>query len=25
LDDTNGDFEAAIQGMKQKLREKKMQ
>lgn len=25
LDDTNGDFEAAIQSMKQKLREKKMQ
>ena len=25
LDDTNGNFEAAIQGMKQKLREKKMQ
>lgn len=25
LDDSNGDFEAAIQGMKQKLREKKMQ
>lgn len=25
LEDTNGDFEAAIQGMKQKLREKKMQ
>lgn len=25
LDDTTGDFEAAIQGMKQKLREKKMQ
>ncbi len=25
LDDTSGDFEAAIQGMKQKLREKKMQ
>lgn len=25
LDDTTGDFESAIQGMKQKLREKKMQ
>lgn len=25
LDDTSGDFETAIQGMKQKLREKKMQ
>lgn len=25
LDDSNGDFEAAIQGMRQKLREKKMQ